>query len=113
MQNCPEIIACLTAGDFATFIRHLEGLVSVYALGPQASAPDKSRAFNALSCAERDLEKYFNTYKESTASAAELVHSTPLGLVEPRRGGLPMRMRYFLPPCHLIDDRTNTLMDCT
>ena len=44
------------------FVRHLEGLMSVYDLGSEASAPDKSRAWNALSCVEQDIEGAFNAY---------------------------------------------------
>ena len=59
-QNCPEIIECLSRGDFGEFVAHLEGLVAVYNLGSSASALDKSRAWQALSCAEQDLQMVFN-----------------------------------------------------
>lgn len=61
-QNCPEIIDCLSNGDFAKFIAHLNGLVSIYNLSP-ATAPEKSKAWNALSCLEQDLEMIFAGYR--------------------------------------------------
>ncbi len=93
-------------------MRHLEGLAAVYNLGPQAAPADQSRAWNALSCAEKDLELVYAGYSSNQRSAtATSILSTPLGLVEPRKGGLPMRIRYFLPPYHLIDPATNRLME--
>ncbi len=96
-------------------MRHLECLVAVYSLGGQASAPDKSRAWNALACAERDLEKLHSASSRScpAASAVQLVHSTRLGLVEARKGGLPMRIRYFLPPYHLVNKEASQLIEPT
>ena len=102
----------MAAGDFATFVSHLEGLVSIYSLGSQAVAADKSRAWNALTFVERDIDKaYSSQVAAPSLSPVDLIHSTPLGMVEPRRGGLPMRIRYFLPPHHLIDKKANKLME--
>ena len=53
-KNCPEIINCLTKGDFAKFVDHLEGLMSIYDM-PNASAQDKTRGWNSLSVLESDL----------------------------------------------------------
>jgi hypothetical protein len=30
------------------------------------------------------------------------IHNTPLGLLQPRTGGICMQLRYFLPPYHLL-----------
>ena len=79
--------------------------VAVYNLGSSASALDKSRAWQALSCAEQDLQRVFNSYRSWHAAAAatpSLVHATRLGLLHPRTGGLPLRLRYFLPPADLV-----------
>ncbi len=101
--NCPEMMECLSRGDFATFVAHLEGLVAAYDLGPAATAADKSRAWNALRCVESDLEQVFNSYRPwSSNDAQSVLHSTPLGLLHPRCGGLPLKMRYFLAPPDLL-----------
>ena len=59
------MIQCLNSGDFARFIRHLEGLMLVYELkgNQKISAPQKSMAWNALSILERDLEMVYSTYR--------------------------------------------------
>ena len=31
------------------------------------------------------------------------IHNTPLGLLQPRTGGICMQLRYFLPPYHLLE----------
>ena len=61
LQNCPEIMDCLSKGDFGKFIEHLEGLSSIYDLG-NAETKEKSRAWNALNSVEKDLEQIFNGY---------------------------------------------------
>lgn len=61
-KNCPEIIDCLTKGDFAMFVDHLEGLMAIYDM-PNASAQDKTRGWNALSILEHDLIKIDRIHK--------------------------------------------------
>ena len=61
-KNCPEIINCLTKGDFNRFIDHLEGLMSIYDM-PNASAQDKTRGWNSLSILEADLVRIDNLTK--------------------------------------------------
>ena len=58
-KNCPEIINCLTKGDFNKFIDHLEGLMSIYDM-PNASAQDKTRGWHSLSILEADLIRIDN-----------------------------------------------------
>jgi hypothetical protein len=106
---------CLSKGDFATFIRHLERLVAVYNLAP-ATAAEKSKAWLALRAVERDLEAIFLGYRSWHAAAADalsLLHDTPLGLVHSRSGGLPMRLRYYLSPYDLINPEGTALLPCT
>jgi len=42
-----------------------------------------------------------------------MIHQTSLGLVEPRAGGIPMKLRYFMAPYELLDETTGKLMPCT
>lgn len=53
---------CLSKGDFNTFLKHLKGLVAVYDI-QNASAPEKSMAWAALTVVEKDLEAAFQMYK--------------------------------------------------
>jgi hypothetical protein len=62
LQSCPEIVECLSKGNFSRFVQHLNGLISVYNL-PEVSAPDKARAWTALSVLEQDLETIFSSYR--------------------------------------------------
>ena len=62
-QNCPEIIECLSAGNFSRFVQHINGLLSVYSLPDAASAADKTRAWTALTVLEQDLESIFSSYR--------------------------------------------------
>lgn len=33
----------------------------------------------------------------------DIVHKSPLGIMEPRKGGLPVRLTYFITPYDLIN----------
>merc|ERR1719228_1659895 len=44
----------------------------------------------------------------------QLIHqSGGLGMVQPRAGGIPMRLRYFLPPYELLDQDAGTILPLT
>ena len=45
-QSSPELMECLSRGDFADFTAHLEGFTSIYQLN--ADKKSKSKAFQAL-----------------------------------------------------------------
>ncbi len=108
--NCPEIIECLTKGDFNRFVDHLEGLMSIYDM-KNASPQDKSRGWSALSILEADLGKIYSTYKQFINSdVGSLIDSSPLGLVQPRAGGIPMRLTFFLPTYDLISPSAKALL---
>ncbi len=74
-----------------------------------ASAPEKSRAWNALTCVEKDLlETLYEGYR-SWPNVHSIIHESPLGLVTARAGGLPMKLRYFVAPHDLVDQENNKL----
>ena len=96
-------------GDFNRFVDHLEGLMSIYDM-QNASPGDKSRGWAALSILEQDLDKIYSTYKHFSASdVGSLIDSSPLGLVKPRAGGIPMRLTFYLPPYDLLNTATSAL----
>ena len=34
-----------------------------------------------------------------------LVHKSPVGILEPRKGGRPMKLTYFISPYDLLDEK--------
>ena len=43
-----------------------------------------------------------SSYRSWHSTTPSLVHATRVGLLHPRTGGLPLRLRYFLPPADLV-----------
>jgi len=107
-QPCPEITDCLTAGDFTTFVKHLEGLSAVYNL-PECSGEYKSSAWQALWTLEHDL-MLIASQQSWVTDVNHLIHKTGIGLLHNRAGGLPMKLRFFLPPYELLDTASKTIL---
>lgn len=40
----------------------------------------------------------------------QMIHKTGLGMVHNRSGGIPMKLRYFLPPYELLDLKQKTIL---
>lgn len=109
-QSCKELVSCLLKGDFADFTNQLEGLTSIYQLNADKEA--KSNAFVALQALETDLQHLF-TMQQCHKDPYQLLVQSPVGVLEPRRGGHPMRLTYFVPPYQLLDTDSNTLTPLT
>lgn len=108
-QSCSELVSCLLKGDFVDFTNQLEGLTSIYQLN--ADTKTKSNAYVALQALETDLQNLYimhqhQFYKDPYAL---LIHS-PVGILEPRRGGHPMCLTFFVPPYQLLDVDNKSLM---
>lgn len=107
-QSCEELVACLTRRDFADFTAQLEGLASIYQLNAEKKV--KSKAFAALTSLEADLQTLAslqaNTYGKDTY---QLVHKSPVGVLQKRRGGHPMKLVYFVSPYDLLDTANKTI----
>lgn len=88
--------------DFTT---QLEGLSSIYQLN--ADKKVKCKAFSALQSLEADLGvlAQLQTFMKEPFN---LVHKSPVGILERRRGGHPMKLTYFVSPYDLIDEETET-----
>jgi len=110
VQNCPEIVECLNKQDFDSFVKHLEGFNNVYDL--TCSLSDKSRAWQVLCNLEDDLMRLYKVQQSQpwVKDLNQLIHKTGLGLVEARAGGLPMKLRIFLPPYQLLDIENKKLL---
>lgn len=112
-KNCPEMINCLSKGDFAKFIDHLEGLMAIYDV-PNASAQDKTRGWNSLSLLESDLIRFDSLNRfDAGEDLSRVINTSPLGLVQPRAGGLPLRITYFITPQDKIDVASKSMRTLT
>ncbi|XP_066993755.2 mediator of RNA polymerase II transcription subunit 1 [Anabrus simplex] len=106
-QSCEELVACLSRGDFADFTAQLEGLASIYQLNAEKKV--KCKAFSALQSLETDL----GTLAQLQTFIKEpfnLVHKSPVGILEKRRGGHAMKLTYLVPPYELLDQKSKTLL---
>lgn len=109
-QSCSELVNCLLKGDFADFTIQLEGLTSIYQLN--ADTKTKSNAFVALQALETDIHGLYMMHPIHRDPYSLLIES-PVGILEPRRGGHPMRLTYFVLPYQLLDTDKNTMMPLT
>ncbi|CAL4184365.1 unnamed protein product, partial [Meganyctiphanes norvegica] len=84
-QSSPELVECLSRSDFADFTAHLEGFSSIYQLNTDKKS--KSKAYQALLALETDLTNLFELTQETIKDPYKLVLKSPVGLLQPRRGG--------------------------
>lgn len=84
-QSCEELVLCLSVGDFADFTAQLEGLASIYQLNAEKKV--KCKAFSALQSLEADLGT-LATLQSFIKEPFNLVHKSPVGILEKRRGGM-------------------------
>ncbi|CAG2103314.1 unnamed protein product, partial [Medioppia subpectinata] len=99
--SCPELTEVLQKGDFVEFTKHLEGLSAIYQIN--ADKKNKTKAYLALHALEIDLSSLAELQNHQINDINNLVHKSPVGILEPRKGGHPMRLTYFVPPYDLID----------
>ncbi|XP_058065412.1 mediator of RNA polymerase II transcription subunit 1 [Anopheles bellator] len=110
-QSCSELVACLQRGDFADFTTQLEGLASIYQLNAEKKI--KVNAFVALQALETDLHTLYTLSMQRYPEVRSLLLQSPLGVVQKRRGGHPMRLTYFVAPYELLDLGTRTMNGLT
>ncbi|XP_075237789.1 mediator complex subunit 1 [Lycorma delicatula] len=99
-QSCEELVSCLTRRDFADFTAQLEGLASIYQLNAEKKV--KCKAFSALASLEADLAT-LASLQSIIKEPFNLVHKSPVGVLQKRRGGHPMKLTYFVSPYDLLD----------
>lgn len=99
-QSCIELVNCLSQGDFTDFTTQLEGFVSIYQLNAEKKV--KCKAFTALEALETDLctLAQLQTFIKEPFN---LLHKSPVGVLEKRRGGHPMKLTYFISPYDLLN----------
>ncbi|XP_058459353.1 mediator of RNA polymerase II transcription subunit 1 [Malaya genurostris] len=100
-QSCSELVSCLQRGDFVDFTTQLEGLASIYQLNAEKKI--KVNAFVALQALETDLYNLYSLSKQHFTDIHTLLLKSPLGVVQKRRGGHPMKLTYFVAPYDLLD----------
>ncbi|KOX68963.1 Mediator of RNA polymerase II transcription subunit 1 [Melipona quadrifasciata] len=104
-QSCDVLVSCLSRGDFLDFTVQLEGLASIYQLN--ADKKIKCKAFSALQSLEADLG-ILAQLQTFIKEPFNLVHKSPVGILERRRGGHAMKLTYFVSPYDLIDQENRT-----
>ncbi|GFQ91407.1 mediator of RNA polymerase II transcription subunit 1 [Trichonephila clavata] len=108
--TCPELVKVLKAGNFSEFTKHVEGLASIYQLN--AEKIQKTQAFLALQALETDLGMLAQL-KSSMTEPRNLVHNSPVGILQKRRGGYSLKLTYFISPYDLLDGETKTSIPLT
>lgn len=106
-QSCSELVSCLQRGDFADFTTQLEGLASIYQLNAEKKI--KVNAFVALQALETDLFCLYSLSMPHFPDIHTLLLNSPLGIVQKRRGGHPMKLTYFVAPYDLLDLEGRTM----
>ncbi|XP_032453242.1 mediator of RNA polymerase II transcription subunit 1 isoform X1 [Nasonia vitripennis] len=104
-QQSEELVACLSRGDFVDFTTQLEGLASIYQLN--ADKKVKGKAFSALQSLETDLGILAELQK-FMKEPFNVVHKSPVGILERRKGGHAMKLTYFVSPYDLIDQENKS-----
>ena len=107
-KNCPEMIDCLNKGQFSKFVDHLEGLMAIYDM-PEASLQDKTQGWKALSSLENDILRIDNLQRQQPLFSEDVstkINHGALGFVQPRAGGLPMKITFFMSAKDQIDMST-------
>ncbi|KAK2726690.1 mediator of RNA polymerase II transcription subunit 1-like [Artemia franciscana] len=99
-QSCPEMVECLSRGNFSSLNKHLEGLAHIYKLSTDSQ--EKSNIFMAINALESDLYSIFAA--SAPQNDATSIFYSPVGLVQKRRGGLWCQLYFLLSPYDLFDE---------
>ena len=105
--SCPELTNVLRASDFTEFMKHMEGIAAIYQL--TADSKQKSKAYMSLHCLETDLSTLARL-QSYISEPINIIHKTPVGVLEPRKGGHAMKLTFFVSPYDLIDRKTKTAL---
>ena len=105
--SCPELTHVLRASDFAEFTKHMEGISAIYQLS--ADSKQKSKAYTSLYCLESDLSTLARL-QSYVSEPVNIIHKTPVGVLEPRKGGHAMKLTFFVSPYELIDRSSKTAL---
>ncbi|KAG5890718.1 hypothetical protein JTB14_026024 [Gonioctena quinquepunctata] len=105
-QSCIELVNCLSQGDFADFTSQLEGFTSIYQLNAEKKV--KCKAFTALESLEADLSTLAQL-QMFMKEPFNLIHKSPVGILDKRKGGHPMKLTYFVSPYDLLNTEKNEI----
>lgn len=97
--------------NFSEFTCHLEGLSSIFQIG--ADKKTKTKIYSALQSLESDLFKMYEFQLSRINITSNLIHRSPAGIVELRKGGTPMKLTFFVSPYQLIDLKSKTKFPLT
>ncbi|KAK6618199.1 hypothetical protein RUM44_002650 [Polyplax serrata] len=99
-QSCDELVKSLSKGDFEDFTTQLQGLISIYQLNAEKKV--KCKAFSALCALEADLDVHWSL-QSSIKNVQTLLNKSPVGVLEKRKGGHPMKLTYFVSPYEVLE----------
>lgn len=105
---CQEMTDSLIKHDYDDFLEQVQNLKSIYDLITNIKA-EKANAYRAITALELDLQKMYQM--NANAIDADRLFSS-VGIVEPRRGGHPMRIHHFVSLyqlMHPVTHRTQTI----
>ncbi|KAL4222592.1 Mediator of RNA polymerase II transcription subunit 1 [Mactra antiquata] len=102
-MSCEDMVEVLSKGNFEEFVKHLQGLLSIYSI--QGDRKQKNKGYLALSSLESDLNQLAQL-QSSINGVANYIHKSPLGILLPRRGGHPMKLIYYVSPYDLLCKKT-------
>ncbi|XP_074658998.1 uncharacterized protein LOC141911833 isoform X2 [Tubulanus polymorphus] len=106
---CAEMMQLLKDVKFDEFTEHLTGLNGIYKIGGDKK---QKTAFMALQSLETDLNM-LSQLQSSICGVSNYIHKSPLGIVQPRVGGLPMKLIYFVAPYDLLNPVTKSAYSLT
>lgn len=105
-QSCIELVSSLSKGDFSDFTAQLEGFTAIYQLNAEKKI--KCKAFTALESLEADLIT-LSQLQTFIKEPFNLIHKSPVGILEKRKGGHPMKLTYFVSPYDLLNVEKNEI----
>lgn len=101
-QSCEELVKSLSNGDFDDFTTQLQGLISIYQLNAEKKV--KCKAFSALCALETDMDAIWSL-QSNVKDVQTLLAKSPVGILEKRKGGHPMKLTYFVSPYEVLETK--------
>ncbi|XP_014676465.1 PREDICTED: mediator of RNA polymerase II transcription subunit 1-like isoform X2 [Priapulus caudatus] len=100
-SSCDELVQILRRGDFTAFTEHLQGLSAIYQIS--SDKHQKMKGYLALQSLEADLIMLAELQNCSISDISDLIHKSPLGILQPRIGGRALQLVYLVSPYELLD----------
>ncbi|XP_067929237.1 mediator of RNA polymerase II transcription subunit 1-like [Watersipora subatra] len=106
--SVPAMTQALRQGDVKLFMEHIKGFMDMYNMDSEKSV--KTKFFIVQQSLESDIEK-MNKVQMQQVKNAHLgfqIYKLPMGLVQPRNGGLPTKLTFFITPYDFLSEKVPT-----